>query len=135
MHWSATLTDMVIHPPSGAFLILTCKATLTRLQASQLFQLRIGHIPLNFHLHRIHKAATAKCPSCNLAPETVHHLLLECPAYDNLRSPLFNEWKHLARDIGFLLSSPKAVPSLLKYVKQTGRLNRPPGEPPPQPTT
>ncbi|KZV98441.1 hypothetical protein EXIGLDRAFT_561828, partial [Exidia glandulosa HHB12029] len=54
------------------------KAKWTRIWRNALVQLRIGHAPLNQHLHRINCADTARCESCHAPSETVRHFLLHC---------------------------------------------------------
>ena len=65
--------------PSGKFTNLT--DPLPRRHASALIQLRTSHVPLNHHLARIGKSPTPSCPNCRASYETVHHLILMCPAY------------------------------------------------------
>lgn len=60
-------------------------AEMGRRQTSILVQIRLGHIPLNQHLHRIWKADTPFCPNCSKngkqTIESVKHFILECPTY------------------------------------------------------
>ena len=65
--------------PSHSF--LTATGHLSRAQASVLMQLRMGHVPLNYFLHKINKAESPVCPTCQLADETVHHYLFDCPGF------------------------------------------------------
>jgi RNase H len=67
--------------PSDKFQKIT--SNLNRGQTSILTQLRTGHIPLNKHLHTIHKTNTSLCPqdSCCNATEDIHHYLFTCPSY------------------------------------------------------
>ena len=57
--------------------------TLSRLQASLLTQVRIGHILLNSYLFCIKKSGTSRCEACwgigqVVITETVVHYLFEC---------------------------------------------------------
>jgi hypothetical protein len=52
-----------------------------RNQASILFQLCLGHIPLNTYLHRIKKVDSSICPSCHWYRETVMHYIMSCQAH------------------------------------------------------
>ncbi|KAG2038182.1 hypothetical protein BDR03DRAFT_804561, partial [Suillus americanus] len=54
---------------------------LPRRHCSLLVQLCTSHIALNKYLKRIGKSPTARCPKCEAHDESVHHLLLVCPAY------------------------------------------------------
>lgn len=74
------------HMPSKTY----CKLAerLPRRQASILIQLCTEHIPLRKYLYRIKKADSPMCEQCGAAPETVHHFLRECPAYEEQRGRL-----------------------------------------------
>ena len=52
-------------------------------------RLRIGHVGLNEYLTRFHMANNQNCSHCN-SPETVHHFLIECRKYQNIRGKLKN---------------------------------------------
>ena len=58
---------------------------LSRKDQSLIFQLRTGHVPLNYHLNRIGVKPTAACPLCDYTPETVDHLLFFCRRVTDLR--------------------------------------------------
>ena len=91
-------------------------------QASLLFQPKTGHIALNQHLFRIHKAELPACPQCQgIMVKTVRHYLLDCPFYRNERHSLQRKLHRNTGSLSFLLSSPIAVMPLLKYVHTTGR--------------
>ena len=77
--WKGQMDKIDDKLPSHSFLMVTNH--LTRAQASILMQLRTGHIPLNCFLHKISKANSPVCPSCQLANETFHHYLLDCLGY------------------------------------------------------
>ncbi|KAA1478017.1 hypothetical protein DENSPDRAFT_787497 [Dentipellis sp. KUC8613] len=99
-------------------------ANISRAQASIYFQLRSGHVALNQYLHRIahdDERVSATCSACNISTESVHHFMLECPAYRRERHHLERLWRHRALDLRFLLSSRDALTSVLQYIKATGR--------------
>jgi hypothetical protein len=103
--------------------------SLTRAQASLLFQLRTGHIPLNKYLHRIKRAETDKCPSCvqltgQPAVETVKHLLFECPAYIPQRHTLETKLGRNSRDLKSIFQNTDHTKALMRYVAHTGRLKQ-----------
>ena len=99
-------------------------ADLSRAQTSILTQLRTGHIGLNKHLARINRADSPLCPSCQVAEESVHHFLFECPAYRNERHILAQALGRKATSLKFLLNHKKGTKELLKYIGRTGRLRR-----------
>ena len=98
-------------------------------QASVLIQLRTGHIPLNVVLHRIKRSDIPDCPHCkNGICETIHHLLLTCPAYMGARQLLQARLRSEASSIPFLLGTRKGIPHLLCYISNTKRLTATFGE-------
>ena len=109
--------------PSSAFLTLLQKLQVMRAQASLLFQLRTGHIALSSYLHRIRKAETPKCPGCGALWETIIHFLFECPSHIHERICYFSQWRRKERDLSFLLSEPKAVLSIIGFVRDMERLS------------
>ena len=102
---------------------------LSRSQASLMMQLRTGHIPLNFYLHRIKKSATRRCESCwGIArleiTETVIHFLFECQAYAAERYDMDRALGRQSRDFQGIMSSLEGVKELLKYVGRTARFKK-----------
>ncbi len=71
--------------PSLDFIKLTSDPKLSRQGASWLFQLRVGHFPLNSYLHRFKRTESTQCPACGHQSETPQHFLLDCPAYAHER--------------------------------------------------
>jgi hypothetical protein len=62
------------------------------------------------------------CASCGIEDETVRHLLLDCPTYENARRRLRAELGHRkAGDIRFLLRDWAAKGPLVHYLDATGR--------------
>jgi ribonuclease HI len=102
--------------PSKKYIRLT--KPLDRRQSSILFQLRTGHIGLNHHLFRIHKAESPACPHCQgITVETVKHFLLDCPQYRKERHALQCKLRRNAGSLSFLLSNSAAIIPLLKFVQ------------------
>ena len=95
--------------------------SLPRKNASLLIQLRTGHAPLNQHLFNMKLADTPICPACQDAHETVHHYLLSCPVYKQHRQHLFYTLNRGSRSLTTLLSHPKAIEHLFKFITKTGR--------------
>ncbi|KII84396.1 hypothetical protein PLICRDRAFT_66227, partial [Plicaturopsis crispa FD-325 SS-3] len=76
------------------------------------------------YLHRIRKAESPLCPACHQREETVHHFLVTCPAWDAQRHALKQAlpWGERALTMRGLLSQPKSLEHLLRFVGNTGRL-------------
>ena len=74
--------------PSHRFLKLTSNPKISRADASKIFQLRSGHVPLNAYLHWFKRKESMQCPACGTQKETLQHFLLECPAYVHERRKL-----------------------------------------------
>jgi hypothetical protein len=94
-------------------------STFPKRLTALLIQLRTQHIPLNKHLHRLGKVNSPHCPHCPTREETVHHLLIECPQYRRERHQLSNALGREATSIPYLLSDPKAMPHLVRYINGT----------------
>jgi len=112
--------------PSKHFLELVEK--LPRNQSTLLFQLRTGHAPLNRHLHRITRAPSPKCQQCHLRDETVHHFLINCPAYARERHALRNEIRPNILHLRNLLNHRKCIKPTLRFIASTRRLEQPFGD-------
>ena len=67
--------------PSDKFLKLISDDKLSRSDASRIFQLRTGHIPLNTYLEHFKRVDGTSCPACRHPKEDVQHYLFDCPAY------------------------------------------------------
>ena len=71
---------------------------LSRGHASLLVQVRSGHLPLNFYLHRIGKTDSRHCQTCAEGPEgellveSIGHFLFDCVKFLVQRAKL---WKAL----------------------------------------
>jgi ribonuclease HI/exonuclease III len=96
--------------------------SISRNQASILFQLRSGHVPLNTYLHRIKKADSPVCPSCHQYRETVMHYIMRCEAHTEARQVMFSAAGRDARNLGKLLSTLELLPHLFRYIRSTERL-------------
>jgi len=88
-------------------------------QAAVLIQLRTGHIPLRKHLYRIGKDNSPMCRTCPSQRETVHHLLMTCPAYSEARRQLETSIGRTAKSMKTLLTNPKTFPHLFRYISTT----------------
>ncbi|KZP08749.1 hypothetical protein FIBSPDRAFT_678058, partial [Athelia psychrophila] len=91
-------------------------------------QLRMGHAPLNKHLHRLKCADSPICGACEMEEETVMHYLLMCPAYERHRALLRTKFGIDAKSIQFLLTDRKALKYLLRYMGATRRFKAEFGE-------
>jgi len=105
--------------PSSKFRKLT--EHLTRQQASLLILLRTGHAPLNRHLHRIQKLNSPTGPACHRKDETVHHFIMECPAYARQRHARSSALPQDSHSLQKHLSHPKDMPHLMRYIAVTDR--------------
>jgi len=112
--------------PSNRYINLITK--LPRKLASILPQLRMGHAPLAKHLHRIRKINSPICPVCQQSEETIQHLILHCPVHQAARQTLRNSIGGRNINITKILTSPKSLWALFKYVAETGQLHSTFGE-------
>ena len=82
-------------------------------------QLRMDHIPLAKYLFHIGKILSPMCPAFEETSETVHHFLLHCPAYQHARQTLCYNISGGTIHIECLLTKPKPMKVLVKYVATT----------------
>ena len=108
-------------PSSQKFLSLTSNHRIPRRLASLIFQLRVGHAPLNGYLHRFKKVDSARCPACGDQCETAEHFLLRCPKYAHERWPLLVKINRTAPSMTDILSNQKTIIPLINFLDATGR--------------
>lgn len=92
-----------------------------RAQASIITQLRLGHSPLNKHLHRINRSDTALCAACRSHLETTRHYILKCPRYDRQRRTMFAALGRGGDRLRNILSTPRGIEQVLRFIQTTGR--------------
>ena len=107
--------------PSQKFLKLTSDPKLSRKGASWLYQLRIGHFPLNAYLHRFKRTDSARCLACGYHSENPQHFLLDCPAYAHERWPLMAGESLANKEYTKLISDAKNAIPIVSFIQATGR--------------
>ncbi|KAF8597933.1 hypothetical protein BDV93DRAFT_426313, partial [Ceratobasidium sp. AG-I] len=95
--------------------------SLPRPRASLLFQLTIGHAPLNDHLARLRVVDSKLCSHCGDGPETVAHFILRCRNFAAERHQFLAARGLDFLNLSFLLSSPLALSPLFNYIRATHR--------------
>ena len=111
----------LLTPYSQKFLKSISKAEISRKSASLIFQLRVGHAPVNQYLHRFKKVDSPRCPACRHLKETVEHFILQCPKYAHKRWSLLRNAGSRHPKLTRILSSSKLVLPLANYIEATGR--------------
>ncbi|KAJ7501346.1 hypothetical protein B0H11DRAFT_1713642, partial [Mycena galericulata] len=92
-----------------------------------LSQLRTNFSPLNARRFRCRLTPSPACDACGARRETRAHFLLHCPAWDHLCPPL--QMASYAAgflgtlDVRTLLSHPKLLKPVIKFVDLTGRFS------------
>ena len=107
--------------PSMNFLKLTSGLDISRQGASWLFQIRVGHIPLNEYLHRFKRMAHSNCPACGQEVESTQHFVLDCPKYAHERWALFAGKNQKNKEFANLIGKEENALSLTTYIQATGR--------------
>jgi ribonuclease HI len=116
--------DDIISPHSKKFLKLTSEHDISRKMASLIFQLRVGHAPLNEYLFQFKKVDSARCPACGEESETAEHYILKCPSYAHERWPLLSNIRDSTPKIQDVLSNPKTITQLINFIEATGRFDQ-----------
>ena len=99
--------------------------SLPRWESVTTSQLRTGRSPLTRDtLERLGLAENSHCPAC-AEPDSVHHLLVDCPAYANTRGRL---WGYTAT-LEDIFQEP--AEKIIKFLRRVGRAD-PPIDAPPQ---
>jgi ribonuclease HI len=116
----ARYQDMLT-PASQNYLKYICSQNISRAAASRIFQLRVGHIPLNQYLHRFKRVDNPRCPACGHPNETVEHYLVYCPKYAHERWPLLRRLGNTTPKVIKLLTNRKLLAPLINYIEATER--------------
>ena len=107
--------------PSNNFITLISDDNLSRKDASRIFQLRAGHVPLNGYLECFKRMDSAQCPTCSHPRENVQHFLMDCPTYKHERWKLYRQSKIREPSLKALLNKEELVIPLANYLRATGR--------------
>ena len=110
--------------PSNKFIKLISNDTLSRMDASRIFQLRTGHDPLNAYLERFKRVDSARCPACGHPKENTQRFFFDYPAYRHERWALFNYCKVREPKMKDILNYADMAIPLANYIKATGRFNQ-----------
>ncbi|EIW85502.1 hypothetical protein CONPUDRAFT_70292 [Coniophora puteana RWD-64-598 SS2] len=106
---------------AGARSFITLTADLPKRQTSALIFLITRHLPLNAYLHRFKRAEEPFCNHCDdVADETIHHYLFDCPAWGRARHDLIRTLGRNAESLAYLLTNTKATQPLMRYINATG---------------
>jgi ribonuclease HI len=111
----------IVSPSSKKFLDLISDHRLPKHIASLIFQLRVGHAPLNGYLHRFGKIESARCPACGEARETTEHFILRCPKYAHERWALLRHVRDNTPRLEHIMANPKLIIPLMNYIDATER--------------
>jgi ribonuclease HI len=112
-------------PSSSKFLKLISKCRISRPMASLIYQLRVGHAPLNGYLHRFKKVDSPRCPACGEERETAEHFIKRCPSYAHERWALTRHYRFSDPTMEDILSNPETIVPLVNYIEATGRFKDP----------
>jgi hypothetical protein len=97
---------------------------LTKHLSSVLFQMRTGKIRLGSYLHSIRVNDTGVC-QCGEAPQTVAHVLMDCPRHDALREETWGGRENVPRDLKGFLVDQRQVRRSAMFMVGTGLLRAP----------
>ena len=106
---------------SNKFIKLISDNILSRNDASQIFHLRAGRVPLNTYLEHFKRTDSAQCPACGHPRENIQHFLMDCPAYKHEHWLLYRQCKSRELMLKDLLNKGEMAILLTKYIRATGR--------------
>jgi hypothetical protein len=111
----------IASPSSKKFLALISNHRLEKKMSSTIFQLRVGHVPLNAYLFRFGITESAQCPACGEAREMADHFVLRCPKYALERWALLRHIKDATPKLEDVLSNPKLIMPVANFIAATER--------------
>ncbi|GFU15215.1 RNase H domain-containing protein [Trichonephila clavipes] len=102
--WSQQLDNKLhsVKPVIGAWPVMPMRRTDVKLT-----RLRIGHTRFT-HRHLLFGERAPECPSCHVS-YTVHHILIDCPVFNNYRITFFNSSHLTLPDLAELVPSTSSV--------------------------
>ena len=106
----------IVSPASKKYLSLISNHRILKNMSSLIFQLRVGHAPLNAYLFWFGKVDSARCPACGVACKMPDHFLLQCPKYEHERWALLRSVKDSDLKIEHILSNQKSIIPVLNYI-------------------
>lgn len=83
--YQCTRFQDLLMPYSQKYLKYISSEEIPRKTTSLIFQLRVGHAPINQYLYTFKKIDSPRCPACRHPKETVEHFVLICPKYAHKR--------------------------------------------------
>ena len=92
---------------------------VSRCTASLIFQLKVGHTPINQYLHRFKKVDSPQCPACGHHKEMTNHFILQCPKFEYECWPLLRLVKSRHPSLTRILMFPKLLMPLANYIEAT----------------
>jgi hypothetical protein len=110
-------------PYSQKYLKFISNPKMSRTNASHIFQLRVGHAPLNQYLYKFKRVDSPRCPACSHPNETVEHFVLYCLKYAHECWPILSRNHGNIPKLVKILSSIKMSIPLANYIEATGRFN------------
>lgn len=109
----------IISPASRKFTALISDHRVSKGMASLIYQLRVGHAPLNSYLHQFKKVESAQCPACGAKCKMTEHFILHCLKYDHERWALKRHVREQNPKIIHILSNAKTLIPLINYIEAT----------------
>lgn len=99
------------------------KLELSKQKYKVLTRLRLGYCNLNYYLRMFDLTDTPNC-QCG-EPETIHHVLLECPDYNSERQHLKTALQKDPINLETILQlNTYTVPILIRYLEESGLIDR-----------
>ena len=115
---------MDLTKPSNNFIKPISNDRLSRKDASRIFQLRTGHVPLNAYLEQFKRADSARCPTCRHPKENAQHYLFDCPAYKHKQWALSSCCKAREPKMKDIVNCADMAIPLTNYIQATGRFDQ-----------
>jgi hypothetical protein len=119
--WRIIITERIIHRIIKKFIknVLKKFKRMTRFESAVIVQTRTNKIELRDYLHKIKATESSRC-SCKVQRQTMHHTLLKCSKFDDLRKKMWTNKRET--NLLTLLDIFELIAKISKYLLATNEL-------------
>ncbi len=119
--WRIIIIEKIIHRIIKKLIknVLKKFKKMTRLESAVIVQIRTNKIELKDYLHKIETTESSRC-SCDARRQTMHHTLLKCSKFDDLRKKIWANKREM--NLMTFLDILELIAKISKYLLVTSEL-------------
>ncbi len=119
--WRIIITERITHRIIKKLIknVLKKFKRMTRFESSVIVQTRTDKIELRDYLHKIKAIEFSRC-SCEARKQTMHHTLLKCSKFDDLREKMWTNKRET--NLMTLLNTLELIVKVFRYLLATSEL-------------